>query len=240
MRANSMSLPSPLAGRSTMGAFDRPKSSGRRAARLRRDGITAHASYRWVPLQFSRDDFPLRLFRQVRSKRRERRLDALAAGNGWLAAVAPKIPRQAPAEAASSASRRHEQLQEANHGSFGNCDRPSLLSDFSRKIIGSVSPLRASSIILVAIISLVTSERPETSRALQTSSNAVLMPEMTSGPNTASLRNGLIGTTWSSLSESSCRPRGPHDCALCDGMVSVMYITKLCDALLFYVYVLGR
>ena len=30
-----------------MGAFDRPKSSGRRAARLRRDGITAHASYRF-------------------------------------------------------------------------------------------------------------------------------------------------------------------------------------------------
>src|SRR5450755_3925980 len=40
-----MSLPPPFARRSAMGAIDRPKKpSGRHAARLRRDGITARLS----------------------------------------------------------------------------------------------------------------------------------------------------------------------------------------------------
>src|SRR5947207_3358326 len=47
MRAKSMSPPSPCPP-IRKSAFDRPKKrSGRRAARIRRDGITAHVSYRF-------------------------------------------------------------------------------------------------------------------------------------------------------------------------------------------------
>src|SRR5438105_2077863 len=67
-------------------------------------------------------------------------------------------------------------------------------------MIGSVSPPCASWIILAAIVSLVTLERPEAS--LQTSSKAALIAEITSGPNAAFLRNGLIGTTRSGLTEA--------------------------------------
>jgi len=46
-----MSLPSPFARQSAIDAIDRQKNrSGRHAARLRRDWITAHASYRFNTL----------------------------------------------------------------------------------------------------------------------------------------------------------------------------------------------